>query len=294
MNHPPYKTSELILNEDGSIYHLCLKPEDLAERVILVGDPGRVSKVSAYFDTIEVKKSNREFTTHTGTYSGVRMSVISTGIGTDNMDLVINELDALANIDLTTKQKREERKRLFLVRLGTSGGLQEDTSPGQFVISSHALGLDGLKYYYRTDPSKEDADLANSIANHLNWDVRLAQPYITKADPDLLDTLKDGMIQGITVTATGFYGPQGRTLSIPIRYPELASRLGSFNKGGQRITNMEMEAAALYLLADLLGHAACTCCVVLANRASGTFIKQHEEVVDRLIQAVVPRLARHA
>ncbi len=285
------KDSELLVNRDGSIFHLHLKPGQLADKIILVGDPGRVAMVSHYFDQIECKVANREFISHTGTFEGERITVISTGIGTDNIDIVMNEIDALANIDLNLRKPLDQRKKLVVVRLGTSGALQEDIRPGALVTSSHALGLDGLKYYYSIDPAKEDYDLANAIANHLDWDVRFAQPYVSQGTAPLVSLLGSTMTKGITATATGFYGPQGRQLAIPIRYRDLPKQMASFKRNDLRITNMEMESGALYLLAELMNHEACTCCAILANRITGQYSKQHDAIINRLIQTVLPKLA---
>lgn len=290
MGKTKLKDSELLINDNGSIYHLGLSPEQISEKIIVVGDPDRVHRISKYFDEIDTKVVNREFCTHTGSYMGSRISVISTGIGTDNMDIVLNELDALVNIDLKRHKLYTDRKELTIVRLGTSGTTQEDIQPGEFVATSHALGLDGLKYYYAFEPNKEDTILANAITNHLNWDVRLAQPYIVRADSSLLTAIGHDMIQGITMTATGFYGPQGRQLALQIQKKDLIEDLQSFQRSGLRITNIEMESSALYLMSELLGHKACTVCAVLANRVTGAFERQHDKTMDRLIQTVLERL----
>ncbi|MBN4051280.1 nucleoside phosphorylase [bacterium AH-315-M05] len=293
--------SELILNSDGSIYHLKLKPEHIADNIILVGDPHRVEMVSKYFDHIEHKIQNREFTTHTGTLNNARLSVISTGIGTDNIDIVLNELDAIVNIDLQTRQIKSQLKTLNIIRLGTSGALQRDIPVDSIVLSKYGLGLDGLLNFYLTPyPSPEEEGRTNSILTeddmtdafikHTNWNEKLARPYIVKASDKLVEQLGEGLLKGITITAPGFYGPQGRILRLPLSYPELNEKITTFNHKDERITNFEMETSALYGLGKLLGHHTCTICAIIANRIAKQYSKDYIKTVDKMIQLVLERL----
>ena len=245
--------SELPLQSDGAIYHLNLHPEELADNVILVGDPGRVSMISDMFDTVEVRKHNRELITHTGIYKGKRISVISTGMGTDNIDIVITELDAVANIDLATRTVKEERRRLNLVRIGTSGALNPDIECGTFVASAYGFGIDGVLRFYDTgDLIRED--IVEAFIRHTDWNKTLPYPYCTPASPELLGRIAHDMTQGITVSAPGFFGPQGREVRAGLKYPELNQKIETFDYKGSAITNMEMECSAIYGLGNLLGH----------------------------------------
>lgn len=287
----PIAESELILNPDGSVYHIHLLPEQLAENIIVVGDQGRVETVSAHFDTIEHKVSNREFVTHTGTYKGKRFTVLSTGIGTDNIDIVLNELDALVNIDLKTRTIKEQKTSLNIVRIGTSGALQGDIPVDSFVVSSHGMGLDGLLNYYAGLDLCDEPRIANAFMKHAGWLKGLPYPYVVKASERLLNLLGHDQIKGITATAPGFYGPQGRQLRLAPALPDLNEKLGSFEFEGHRITNFEMETSALYGLGNLLGHQCCTVCAIIANRVAREYSKDYKTAVNNLIKLVLERLA---
>lgn len=284
--------SELILNRDGSVYHLHLKAEHIADTVIMVGDQGRVKQVSKHFNSIDHRIQNREFVTHTGTYKGARITAMSTGIGTDNIDIVLNELDAAVNIDPIKRVPVSARKKLTIVRIGTSGALQEDIPVGSQVISEFGLGLDGLIYYYKYEFDAIEKDLTDRINNHLKWSSDLSRPYITKGSERLIQLLGPGMVKGITATASGFYGPQGRRLSLDPKDPEINNRLQSFVFEKHRVLNFEMETSALYGLGTLLGHDCCTCCLVIANRIRKEYKDDYGKEVDSLIQTVLERLAR--
>lgn len=284
-------SSELILNPDGSIYHLKLKPEHIADTIILVGDPHRVEMISKYFDRIEHKIQNREFTTHTGILNNTRLSVLSTGIGTDNIDIVLNELDAIVNIDLQTRQIKSQLKTLNIIRLGTSGALQRDIPVDSLVLSKYGLGFDGLLNFYSSSPTGEGwGAMTDAFIKHTNWNEKLARPYIVKASDKLLEQLGEGLLKGITATASGFYGPQGRVLRLPVSYPELNEKITTFSYKGERITNFEMETSALYGLGKLLGHNTCTVCAIIANRIAKQYSKDYKKTVDKMIQLVLERL----
>ncbi len=285
-----FKESELIVNPDGSIYHLKLRPEQVADTVILVGDQGRVGAVSCYFDSIEHKVQNREFVTHTGTYNGKRLSVVSTGIGTDNIDIVLNELDALVNIDLSSRQLNPEHRSLNLIRLGTTGALQKYIAVDSFVASAYGLGFDGLLHFYRHEGITENA-MADAFVKHTSWGDQLPYPYIVKASDALMKKFAGGLRTGITATANGFYGPQGRSLRIPLASPELNETIESFRFQGLSITNFEMETSALYGLGRLLGHHALTICTVIANRPGKTYSQDYKNAVDQMIRMVLDRVA---
>ena len=282
--------SELVLNDDGSVYHLHLKGEHVADTVILVGDPGRVAQVVDFFDSVEFQASNREFVTVTGSYRDQRFTVLSTGIGTDNIDIVMNELDAAINIDLQSRSPLPHRKSLNIVRIGTSGALHPDIPVDSFVISTHGLGLDGLIYYYDYQFTDNESDIMTVLNKHLKWNSNLATPYIVAASEKLIDRLSRGMISGITATATGFYGPQGRKLNIKLKNIQMHQLFRSFEYQGHRITNFEMETSGLYALGKMLGYQCCTCCAVIANRVNKTYSKDHNSVMGRLIKTVLDRL----
>ena len=286
------QSSELILNEDGSVYHLCLQPEMIAPIVILVGDQGRVDRISRHFDQVLYKVKNREFVTHTGTYEDKKISVLSTGIGTDNIDIVMNELDALVNMDLDNRTRKSEQTSLSLVRVGTSGALQADIAVGSMVISQFALGLDAIMHFYDVEQSNEERELNAKINNHLALPEQLSTPYLFKADDELMNVLGPGLIHGITVTAPGFYAPQGRNLHPKTKNLGIREKLASFRHAQYRITNLEMESSAIYGFSKMMGHKSCTCCAILANRATGQFVKNHDEVVDGLIVNVLEALAK--
>lgn len=289
-----FKSSELIINADGSIFHLHVKPEQLADKVILVGDPGRVSLVASHFDEIECEVENREFRTITGLYKGKRLSVVSTGIGCDNIDIVVNELDALANIDFETRTERQEPRTLTLVRIGTCGGLQPYTPEGTFVLSKMSIGFDGLLNFYAGRNDVCDLAFEKEFLNHMGWQGNqcIAHPYVIHADEELSERIAgEEMVCGVTIACGGFYGPQGRQLRIPIADPNQNEKIMNFvSSQGERITNFEMESSALAGLARLLGHKATTCCMVIANRVAGKANPNYKNSIDALIQLVLERL----
>jgi len=286
----PIAKSELVLNPDGSIYHLKLLPEQLADTILVVGDQDRVEVISSFFDSIECKVKNREFVTHTGMFNGKRVSALSTGIGTDNIDIVINELDALVNIDLKNRVLFEKKKSLNIVRIGTSGTIQADIPVDSVVVSSFGLGFDGLLHFYQEGFTAEEKHLCDQIIKHLNLPLEINQPYISKANDALFEKLSDGHFTGITATASGFYGPQGRKLRLQPAIADLNERLMEFSLGSHRITNFEMETSALYGLGRLLGHNICTACAIIANRAIGEYSKDYKPVIKKLIQTTLERL----
>ncbi|WP_454947323.1 nucleoside phosphorylase [Capnocytophaga leadbetteri] len=287
------KESELILNPDGSIYHLNLRPEQVADTIILVGDPNRVPRVSAYFDTIEFSTQKREFCTHTGTYKGKRLTALSTGIGPDNIDIVINELDALFNIDLQTRKPKERLTSLNIVRFGTSGSLQADIPVDSFVLSSHGLGMDNMLHAYKDAPNVREIAMEEAFIAHTQWNTDKGRPYIVGCGETLKQRLlTDKVFEGITGTAPGFYGPQGRMLRLPVQDPTLNDKLHSFNYKGHRMTNLEMETSAIYGLSKLLGHQAVSLNAIIANRAAGTFTKDTKKVVENLIVYGLEQLAK--
>ena len=285
------KNSELILNPDGSVYHLNLTPDNIANDIIFVGDQDRVDKVTQYFDKIDFSFQKREFKTTTGTYKGKRLSVISTGIGPDNIDIVLNELDALVNIDLKNKTLKKNHTSLNIVRIGTSGAIQKDIPVDSFLMNTFALDINGMLRSYELNhinhPELEDAFVA-----HTKWDEKKAYPIIISNSKLLEDKISsDKIYKGMTATAGGFYGPQGRILRLPIQDPDLNQKIDSFDYKGIRITNLEMETSAIYGLSKLLGHHACSINAILANRANGEFSKNPELVVNNLIQYTLDKLA---
>jgi uridine phosphorylase len=287
----PISHTDLILNPDGSIYHLHLLPEDIADYIILVGDPGRVAQVSAHFDHLELKKSNREFVTHTGIYRRKRMTVLSTGIGTDNIDIVMNELDALVNVDLEQRIVKSSHRNLHLIRIGTSGALHSDIAPGGQIITRVAGGFDGLYHFY-DDPGKNNQEtLVRSFMDHVGWQGSLAEPYFIKGSDDLFALFAgSGLISGITISTPGFYAPQVRSIRLRPFDPQLVSKIASFRYEDMRINNFEMESSALYALAALLNHQAITICVAIANRISLDFLEEYHEAVDKMITMVLDKL----
>ena len=283
--------SELVINGDGSIFHLHIKPEQLADRVILVGDPGRVNIVASHFDTCECEMSNREFHSITGTYKGKRITVLSTGIGCDNIDIVMNELDALVNIDFSTRTVKPTLHSLQIVRIGTCGGLQPNTPVGTFIASVKSIGFDGLLNYYGRRDEVCDTELEKAFTAHTSWLPQLPAPYVAVADSKLINRIAgDDMVRGITCACGGFYGPQGRRLRIPLADPELNSKIESFEYQGLRITNFEMESSALAGLSSLLGHKAMTCCMVLANRRAHQMNTNYKNDINTLILTVLDRI----
>ena len=284
-------TSELIINSDGSIFHLHIKPEHLADIVILVGDPGRVEMVASYFDEKECNIASREFRTITGTYKGTRMTVISTGIGTDNIDIVVSELDALANIDFETRTEKATKRVLTLLRLGTSGAIQPDIPLGSFVFARTSVGFDGLLNYYAGRDSVCDLAIEKAFVEHTGWNPQLPAPYFVDADKPLFEHFKDSVVEGITVAAPGFYGPQGRWLRIAPADKELNSKIESFNYEGRRITNFEMESSALAGLGKLMGHRAGTICTIIAQRAVKDMNTDYKPFVRQMIEMALDKLA---
>ncbi|MES2777869.1 MAG: nucleoside phosphorylase [Bacteroidota bacterium] len=276
--------SELILNGRGAIYHLNLRPEELATDIITVGDPDRVKEVSKHFDKVDVTQNHREFVTHTGWIGNKRISVVSTGIGTDNIDIVFNELDALVNIDLETRMIKEELTSLNIIRLGTTGCLQGDIAADELVASTHGLGIDNLMNFYRLEPSEEEKTLLQQFVTHTQLHPSFAQPYISAASVGLMKHFVDGFHQGITVTCPGFYGPQGRVLRLGLKQPDLIDALTKFQFGPHRITNFEMETAGIYGLGKLLGHQCLSLSVIVANRITKTFSKDGGAAVENLIK----------
>ncbi len=283
------RESELIINPDGSIYHLNLKPGILAPNIILVGDPGRVPKISSHFKHVEHRSQNREIVTHTGTYNNKLITVMSTGMGTDNIDIVMNELDALVNIDFSKRRIKEQLTSLNIVRLGTSGAIRPEVPINAFAVSTHGLGLDGMLKFYDSDRVTEP-ELSRAFIRQVDWHPDLPYPYFVGCSPELLKRLGDGLHQGVTATAPGFYGPQGRVLRIPLQHPDLMDKMQQFDYNGQRIINFEMETSALYGLGKLLGHNTLTICAVIANRALNTYSEDHHRVIDELIGLVLERL----
>jgi len=282
--------SELVLNPDGSIYHLKLKPENIADNVIVVGDQHRVGMISKYFDRIDFEIQNREFVTHTGELNNTRITVLSTGIGTDNIDIVMNELDAAVNIDLKTREVKDDPRSLNIIRLGTSGALQEDIPVDSFLMSAYGLGFDGLLNFYKDIEQVSDKEMTEAFIAHSQWGNALAKPYVTKASRSLMDLLGEGMTKGITATAPGFYGPQGRELRLDASDPQQNEKIASFEFGGYKITNYEMETSALYGLGGLLEHNMCTICTIIANRVIQQYSVDYKIAVDQMIRLVLERL----
>jgi uridine phosphorylase len=282
--------SELIINSDGSIFHLKLKPEHIAKDIILVGDPGRVAMISDFFDKVEHVISNREFITHTGTYKGKRISVIATRIGTDNIDIVLNELDALVNIDLYNRTIKEKKTSLNLIRIGTSGALHEDIEVDSFLLSEMAVGFDGLLNFYANRNSVCNTEMENAFKSHTSWNQLLTSPYFVNSSKELSEKIGKGIQRGITISAPGFYGPQGRVLRLQIQDPDINDKIRSFRYNNKRITNYEMESSALFGLSALLGHQAATVCVIIANRYAKKYSKDYKPAVKNLIKHVLDNL----
>jgi uridine phosphorylase len=286
-----FPSSELLINADGSIFHLHLKSEQVADTILLVGDPGRVDTIAAYLQNIECRVSNREFVTVTGWYKDKRISVVGTGIGTDNIDIVINELDALANIDLETRTEKASKKQLTFIRIGTCGGMQPYLPVGSFLISDKSIGFDGVLNFYAGRDEVCDPDFEKAFCDHMRWPSQLAAPYVVSADPELVERIgKCDMHRGVTISANGFYGPQGRELRIPLAKPDMNALLESFSYGDHRITNYEMESSAVAGLSALLGHKAMTVCVVIANRLAKEAKTDYQTAMRTLIEKVLERL----
>ncbi|NPD93113.1 nucleoside phosphorylase [Xylanibacter muris] len=288
-----FAESELIINSDGSIFHLHVKPENLADKIILVGDPGRVALVSSHFNTIENEVESREFHSVTGTYCGKRIMVTSTGIGCDNIDIVMNEIDALANIDFETRTEKENHRQLEIVRIGTCGGLQMHTQEGTFICSETSIGFDGLLNFYEGRNSVCNLTMERALLNHLGWtgNICAPAPYVIDADEELVKRIaQNDMVRGITVACGGFFGPQGRQLRIPLADPRQNEKVESFEFNGRCITNYEMESSALAGLAKLMGHKATTVCMVIANRRAGKANTGYKNHIDSLIRLVLDRI----
>lgn len=291
MNKKTFVPSELIINEDGSIFHLHLTPQQIADKIMLVGDPGRVSLVASYFDEKEFEVESREFKTITGTYKGKRLTVLSTGIGCDNIDIVMNELDALANIDFETRTEKDEHRTLTLVRIGTCGGLQPNTPTGTYIASVKSIGFDGLLNFYAGRNEVCDLPLEEAFKAHMNWSPLLAAPYVIDANAELIDRIAaNDMVRGITIACGGFFGPQGRELRIPLADPKQNEKVESFVYQGLHITNFEMESSALAGLSALLGHKAMTCCMVIANRLAKEVNANYKNSINGLIELVLDRI----
>jgi len=286
--------SELIINQRGAIYHLNLRPEELADTIITVGDPDRVKEVSKHFDKIECRLQHREFITHTGTIGSKRISVISTGIGPDNIDIVLNELDALVNIDLKTRYIKESLTSLKIIRIGTSGSLQVDIPVDSFVASTHGIGLDNLMHFYRAGHNEEEKQLLQALVTHTQLHNHLSYPYIFGGSPALLKNFTKNMFHGITITCPGFYGPQGRVLRLGLALPHLNDSLTRFSFGNHRVTNFEMETAAIYGLGKILGHQCLSLNAIVANRINMTFSANSAVAVENLIKHTLSTLTERA
>jgi uridine phosphorylase len=284
--------SELIINEDGSVFHLHIKPEHLADTVVLVGDPARVSMVASYFDegSVECDIQSREFHTITGKYKGKRITCVSHGIGTDNIDIVLTELDALANIDFSSRTEKLQKKSLTLVRIGTSGGLQPFCPVGSYVVARRSIGFDGLLNFYELPEGVIDLDFEREFCKHTGWSERLASPYVVSADEGLVSRVGEGMVMGVTISAPGFYGPQGRCVRIPLADPNLNEKIMSFDYNGEKITNFEMESSALAGIAKLLGHKAMTVCCIIAGRVDKSMNTNYKGSISGLIETVLERI----
>jgi len=292
MSDHTYKATDLIINPDGSIYHLHLKPEQVAPYVFIVGDPERVGLISGHFDKIEFTAQNRELLTHTGFLGEKRVMALSTGMGTDNIDIIVHELDALANIDFKTRTLKKDHKRLTIIRIGTSGAIQPDVPLNAFVLSEYAIGIDGLLNYYRDVDKVLEYELAEAFREYIDWPGNLPLPYAVKGSESLISRLSAGFLKGITLTASGFYGPQGRSVRLNLAYPELNEKISSFSFKGRKITNYEMETSALYGLCRLLGHDALTVCAAIANRATNQYDPGYKSKVSEMVELILERL-RH-
>ncbi len=284
------KSSELVLQPDGRIYHLNLYPHEIANDIVLVGDPGRVEVIAKHFSEIEIDRQNREIRTITGYYKKKRITVLSTGMGPDNLDIAINELDALVNIDLKNRVAKDEHKTLNLIRLGTSGALQPDIDLNAFIVSEYAIGLDGLLYFYKDYRGVIDPAMTDSFIKYFDYPQDLPNPYAVSASQNLLNKFQDGFVHGITLTAPGFYGPQGRELRLDVNYPSFFENIPNFKYKNNRIANFEMETSALYGLGSMLGHNTLTVCVAIANRFKKEFNDTYHEAVEELIVKVLDRI----
>lgn len=285
-------SSELIINEDGSIFHLHLKPEDIADKLVICGDPSRVDKIASYFDTQEVNITSREFHTITGTYKGKRITALSHGIGGDNIEIVMNELDALANIDFETRTAKDEHRTLTVIRIGTSGGLQDNTPIGSYVAAEYAIGFDGVIHFYADADKVVDHAFEEALTSQLQWKIDGLKPYAIKAPDDLVAQITDGtdIVHGCTIACNGFYAPQGRRLRGKLADPELNQKIMAFEHEGRRITNFEMESSALAGVAAILGHRALTVCTIIAGRKSENMNTTYKDSLSNLIETVLDRI----
>jgi uridine phosphorylase len=285
------KNTELVLNASGAVYHLNLFPGDVADTIFIVGDPGRAKMISGFLDSIELERSNREINTFTGYYKDKRITVLSTGMGTDNIEIVVNELDALFNIDFKTKQPKEEITSLNIIRIGTSGALQKDIPVVKsYVVSEYGIGIDGLLWFYRDGINVMEKDLTEKFITEMNWDDDLPKPYVVKGSEYLINKLSKDWIKGITLTAPGFYAPQGRELRLKVKDDTIIDRASNFGFNGYRVTNFEMETSALYGLSALLGHEAMTVCDIIANRIADTFNPNYKESMENLVKEMLERV----
>lgn len=282
--------SELVVNEDGSIFHLHLLPHQIAETVLIVGDQGRVKQISQHFSEIEHVVENREFVTHTGIYKGKRISALSTGIGADNIDIVLNELDALVNIDLNTRKIKETKKVLTIIRIGTSGALQPDIPVDSYVVSEYGLGFDGLAGFYNNLSEPDELEIEKAFFSQVNWSIATVKPYIAKGDETLIQLLSEKARTGITVTGNGFYGPQGRVLRVKTKQENLNDQMTQFNFNELKIMNFEMETSALYSLGGMMGHKTATICAIIANRHLKQYSENYKKTVDEMIVYVLGKL----
>ncbi|MCK9310708.1 MAG: nucleoside phosphorylase [Bacteroidales bacterium] len=286
-----FPASELLINADGTIFHLHLKSEQISDTILLVGDPGRVDMIAGFLHDIECRVSNREFITITGWYKDKRISVVGTGIGTDNIDIVLNELDAIANIDLSTRTENPVKKSLTFIRIGTCGGMQADLPVGSFLISEKSIGFDGVLNFYAGRNEVCDLDFEKAFCQQMEWPEQMAAPYVISANPELVERIgRDDMHRGVTISANGFYGPQGRALRIPLAKPDMNAKLERFKYGKYRITNYEMESSAVAGLSALLGHKAMTVCLVIANRLAQNAKTDYQTAMHELIEKVLERL----
>ncbi len=284
-----FEESELILNADKKIYHLNLLPEEIADDIIVVGDPARVATISKHFDRIELKVQNRELVTHTGYFNQKRITALSTGMGPDNIDIVLNELDALANIDFETRTAKATHRKLSIIRIGTSGAMQADIPVDSFVASSYGLGIDGVMNFYKKTNEVMDHELTDEFIRQTNWLPTLATPYAIKSSEFLMEKIAGDMMQGITATAPGFFGPQGRELRAELAFPEMNERMTTFAYNTHRITNFEMETSALYGLGKVLGHETLTVCLIIGNRISRQFSQNYKPIMEKLTLLVIER-----
>ena len=282
--------SELIINGDGSVFHLHLRPEQLSDKIVMMGDPDRVGLTASFFDSIECEVQSREFRTITGTFKGKRITAISHGIGPDNIDIVVTELDALANVDFKTREVKKEFKQLTMVRIGTSGGLQPHCPIGSYVVAAKSIGFDGVLNYYEGRNSIANLDFEEAFKKHTGWSPLHCSPYVVDADSDLIGRIGHDMIKGVTISAIGFYGPQGRHVRVPLADPDLNQKIETFKHNGETVTNYEMESAPLAGMGKLMGHKAMTVCSIIANRLAGESNSNYKGSIEDLIKVVLTRI----